>query len=263
MLVSCFKTAKTVIPIKDCLIDDIFSIIKSEVIKKKGYKSKLDLPCFTPSGTFITRKSSEIKQHSGLICLDIDKDCSKLEQIKDDHYTLCVHKSFSQNGLAVYVKIPSNINTHLFSFLSLERYYKEKYDINIDKSCKDISRLRFLSYDAGLYFCQDAKEYKELYTPTPTVTYKKSNNTTNSDILSKAVNKFLDAMPGHRHFTLLKQASLVGGYISGGEIEESVALYKFNQAINQKTTDKKQQRDFKKALVDAINYGKLSPLTKK
>ncbi|MBM2833775.1 MAG: ZnF protein [Candidatus Brocadiaceae bacterium] len=134
--------------------------IKNEA-EQKLFKNTL--PCFTASGVFSIRNLINLVKHSDLIAIDIDaKDNPILwEQFKEirqkliqDRYTYCLFTSCRGNGLAVVVRIDGT--KHLESFIFLEKYYREAYGLVIDKGCKDITRLRFVSYDKDLYLCESA-----------------------------------------------------------------------------------------------------------
>jgi hypothetical protein len=128
--------------------------VRSAIDTKEKEKLKKALPCVTISGTFSERMASGLIKHSGLICIDIDKDISHRKEIEEDPYTYACFASASGNGLAVIVKIdPAK---HLDSFTGLEKYYKDRCQITIDKSCKDVSRLRFVSYDPDTYINENS-----------------------------------------------------------------------------------------------------------
>ncbi|MFO0795417.1 MAG: BT4734/BF3469 family protein, partial [Candidatus Brocadiaceae bacterium] len=100
------------------------------------------------------------------MCLDVDKknndDMSVIREIfTNDEHTEALFASCSGTGLAVIVKIanrPSfDAGQWRSTFEFVENYYKSKYDITVDPSCKDVSRLRFVSYDPYLFFNSDAK----------------------------------------------------------------------------------------------------------
>lgn len=171
-MVSIFKHAKSTVTERNLSIEAYFDGIKNgqwqdEVLKyRTGKRNKEDkefIHGVTASGTFKERASSKIVKHSGLICIDIDaKDQIAeidIDAIKRDSYTYCVHQSLGGYGYAVYVKI--DCDRHLDSFLGLEQYYYVNYSIVIDKSCKDVSRLRFVSYDPELIVNEKAKVFKQ------------------------------------------------------------------------------------------------------
>lgn len=124
------------------------------------------VPGFTASGRFPkTRKASELEKHSGYIAMDFD-DIEDLEifasEIYADDYTYCGFKSISGEGLCVLVKIDGS--KHLDAYKALEHYYFTKYGEQVDYSCKDVSRLRFISYDPELFINPDSKKF-EKYLP--------------------------------------------------------------------------------------------------
>lgn len=125
---------------------------------------KQKLPAFTPSGLFARRNASELQSHSGRIAIDFDlQDNPALggslsqvrETLENDQYSEYVALSVSGQGLFVITRI--NGGRHAESFAYLERYYKETFDLVIDKSCKDISRLRFVSFDPDLFHNENAE----------------------------------------------------------------------------------------------------------
>lgn len=127
---------------------------QDEVLQyRAGKKEKKSLTAITASGVFKERKADKLIEHSGFICIDIDaKDqiCEiNIDVIKRDKFTYAVHKSVGGYGYAVFVRIDKQ--KHLDSFFGLEHYYFVNYSIVIDKSCKDTSRLRFVSYDPDIY----------------------------------------------------------------------------------------------------------------
>ena len=107
------------------------------------------------------RKEANVVNHTGLILFDIDKDHNpniedwgKLrDEIFKSDKVLCCFLSASFNGLAFVLKIiPGH---HKDVFYSIEREFKNLLNIVIDKSGKDIVRLRFISHDPGLKIKDD------------------------------------------------------------------------------------------------------------
>ena len=129
--------------------------------KRKELKEKT-LPYVTISGTFPEVRNKEgLAQHSGFLCLDIDDsaDLAKdWENVTNDRYTYGAFKSASGLGLAVFIKI--HPTKHLESFLALERYYLENYQIILDKSCKDVTRPRYVSNDPNAFINFSADTFK-------------------------------------------------------------------------------------------------------
>jgi hypothetical protein len=135
--------------------------IQDEAEQKK-YKNTL--PCYTPSGVFSNRKTDELIAHSNRLIIDIDmKDnpilLEKFNEIRKqliaDKYTCFLFTSCRGNGMAGGVKIDGAKHTETFQYL--EHYYREKHGLTIDKGCKDVTRLRYISYDPDLYLNDSAE----------------------------------------------------------------------------------------------------------
>jgi len=121
------------------------------------------LPYVTISGTFSKFGDANLIKHSGFICLDID-GLENIEEewgkiIKDEH-TYGAFKSASGKGIAVVVKI--NPKKHKESYKSLISYYLENFQIILDKSCSNVSRARFVSYDPNTFTNEESQVFNKL-----------------------------------------------------------------------------------------------------
>ena len=137
--------------------------------KDQRAELKLKIPVVTVSGLFKdTVKNANLITHSGLICIDFDavENVGQLKsELAKDPYTFAALLSASGNGLAAIVKIdPAK---HLESFTGLKAYYFKHYGQLIDESCKNVSRLRFLSHDPAPIINPESKLFKE-YQKAPT-----------------------------------------------------------------------------------------------
>jgi len=167
--VSIFSSAKVPKSERNLSIEAYFDGIKNgqwqdPVLQyRAGKLEKTKVPAVTASGVFVERSSSKLVSHSGLICIDVDaKDQIgqfDINEIIQDPYTYAVHRSVGGAGYAIYVKISPE--KHLEAFMGLEQYYFVNYNIVIDKSCKDVSRLRFVSYDPDLIINDKSKIFKQ------------------------------------------------------------------------------------------------------
>jgi hypothetical protein len=130
--------------------------IKDGATPKAIETLKTKLPYFAGSGTFSVRNNDGLKVHSGKLIIDFDK-LENLQETREkltsDKYSEYVFHSCTGRGLAVVVSIDPL--KHLESFLFLEKYYSTTYGLTIDKSCKDVSRPRYISYDPDLYHNPD------------------------------------------------------------------------------------------------------------
>lgn len=135
----------------DCL--QIINKIRSATDISAIRQLKGKLPCVTMSGTFLERNSGKLIEHSGLICIDIDgkdnPDIADMEDLKCKlsklpHVLYC---GLSVSGRGVFCLIPiADPNKHRQHFYSIEKDFQEM-GITIDSACKDITRLRYCSYD--------------------------------------------------------------------------------------------------------------------
>lgn len=140
--------------------------IRGELNKKKRDKIKATLENVTFGGTFSTRGNANLKQHSGLACLDFD-DVEKLDELKEainaDEYTMASFVSPSGNGLKVLVKIPrvDNNDDYQDYYVELIKYFSKYYQL--DEGTKDLSRATYLSYDSDLYINPESEVFTDKF----------------------------------------------------------------------------------------------------
>lgn len=147
--------------------------------KARQEAKKKDVPYVTISGLFNHRAKDGLVKHSGFICLDIDdvpldEMSEKIEQIKNDLFCFCLFKSISGKGFSVIVKIEPK--RHLDAFLGLEVYFAKKYELYLDKSCKDISRARFVSYDPDAFLNLESEKFTNYIPKSDKITKAKLPN---------------------------------------------------------------------------------------
>ena len=127
-------------------------------------KLKSALPAVTFCGVFKGRKASEIIEYNNLMILDIDdlpqKDFFNIKRVlSNDKYILSLWDSPSGQGLKCLIRIDSSIDKHKLIFNSLVLYFSENYQIILDKSGKDVSRLCFSSWDENIYYNNNSEIY--------------------------------------------------------------------------------------------------------
>lgn len=133
---------------------------------RKSYKNSLSL--FTGSARVKTRSSDDVIEHSGYIILDLDKveDMDNAwEKVTADPYTAFAFRSCSNQGIAVGVGIDPTKHTE--SYEGLSDHYAKQYDLEVDPSCKDVARARFVSFDPQTYLNAKAKKYVVPADPAP------------------------------------------------------------------------------------------------
>jgi hypothetical protein len=260
-----------------------YGYIKNEVEtlrskKNKAERSKIKqskLPCVTLSGIFQKRNKDNLKEHSGLMQIDIDdvQDYDAIyRKLISDEYTYVAFKSPSGNGIKLVVKINPSIDTHLEQFLSLQKYYFDEFKIEIDSACKDIARCMLLSYDPNIYCNPFSEVYAELYMPEPKEVPKTNNNAnytvnlnSNSDeeviqILTLEIeNNNIDITNGYENWVRV-------GFSLASSLGESGRSYfhrisKFNAGYNTNACDK-QYTNLLKRNNGAISLGTLIHITR-
>ncbi len=137
---------------------DLIRQVRAETDPEKRGQLKKGLSYFMFSGTFAKREAKGLIEHSGLICLDFDHvtqmDAVRV-QLQTDPHIVALFVSPSGDGLKVLVPIEGS--KHKEAFLALQDYFKQTYQLEVDKSGKDVSRACFVSYDDNLYFNPEAQ----------------------------------------------------------------------------------------------------------
>lgn len=159
--------------------------------KEQYNKLKLKLKAVTFCGYFENgRKLSNLIHYNKLIVIDLDNlndpDGVKAILIKDK-YIMALWDSPSSLGLKGLVKIDSTIENHKDYFLSLSIYFFQQYNVQLDKSGSDITRLCYISYDENIYFNDRSEIFSELVnieikTSANTKTSTEKFNLSNTDI---------------------------------------------------------------------------------
>jgi len=177
--ISYFKSpVKNTIPHSEISLSKVFEFIKSDVLKevtekiRNGSGSKIKiLPYITPSGTFTSRKESGLKDYSNIICIDADHCVIGLKDtIAGDMFLnpALIFVSPSGDGLKIYIVVNnSTVENHLKHIEALTRYFFDTYQLEIDPSCKDISRACFLCHDPDAYYSTGSIDSEALLSILP------------------------------------------------------------------------------------------------
>ena len=127
----------------------------NDVPDAKKYKSsRFDYVTF--SGIFSKRHKQYLEQHSGLLVLDFDniEDIDGLRSLLLNDELLCTELLFtspSGKGIKWVVAIDLDTASHEEYFIGIRNYIRQAYNIEIDKSGKDVSRACFLCHDSNAY----------------------------------------------------------------------------------------------------------------
>lgn len=116
--------------------------------------NNFDYCCF--SGVFSKRSDNTLIRHSGLLCIDFDHlpDPGDLFRrlLLDDYFdTQLLFRSPSGDGLKWIIPVDLAEYTHGDYFHAVAAYILHRYNVQIDKSGRDISRACFLPYDPDAY----------------------------------------------------------------------------------------------------------------
>jgi predicted P-loop ATPase len=263
--------------IKSGEFQDITLKIANEKDKKQRNELKKLAPYFTPSGVFGKRQASGLIQHSGLIAMDFDnlENIAPLEiALKNDPYSFAVFRSISHRGLCVLVKIDPT--RHLDSFKALELYYWTLLNATVDQSGKDVSRARYVSFDADLYINNRSKKYTD-FSKLEAMQGAKKNSValipeTDYDKIINNILKWWDSRYGYhdgqrnQNLFILAQAfneygidkdyclgylqnNIISDDFSSKELEQCVnSAYRRTTANTKKFEDKKTVEKVKKAI---------------
>lgn len=136
---------------------------ETDPTKRKALKDALPIVCW--SGRFTKRNERGMVEHSGILCLDLDKMppdamVDERERLKADPLTFALFTSPSGNGLKVLVRVNTDKAGHRHAFAALVERMGSPY---MDKSTSDPARACFLSWDPELYVNESA----EVFTPPP------------------------------------------------------------------------------------------------
>jgi hypothetical protein len=118
--------------------------------ENKEYKAN-NFPFVTFSGSFRYRKEKGLIKHSGLMVFDFDKltdvEGLKMQLLTDRYFeTDLLFTSPNGNGLKWVVSIDVTRFTHGQWFDAVSNYIKTNYQVEVDKSGRDVCRVCFLCY---------------------------------------------------------------------------------------------------------------------
>jgi len=232
-----------------------------EAIRQGDKAKKLELPAVLFSGTFTSRSDESIEDHNGLVVLDfdhVDVEATKSALAVDDHIYAC-WVSPSGNGVKALARV-SNPERHRDHFRALVRYFDERYGLQLDESGKNESRACFESYDPDIIVKTTCDVFKKFVSEealsaapaTPQV------STTDYTKLQIAVRMIQRAHDGEKHNVLIKAATLCGGYIAAGKLEEDeVYRILLREIMKRDVESEKNARD---AIHEGVEYGKTRPI---
>ena len=125
--------------------------------KEEADNKKKQLLAFTPSAVFSEKRQMPfLEMYSGFVHLDFDKLTQEQLQtafaiISKISYTSLCFISPSGNGLKVFVEVSTELEHHAIAYFQVQKYYEDATGLKADPSCKDVTRLCFMSHDPNAY----------------------------------------------------------------------------------------------------------------
>ena len=193
---------------KKC-ITDIRNTNVSDPKAAKAMKTA-NLPCVTISGLFEgERKASQVTVMNPIICVDIDviPQTMTLEELKKNVFELpyVFYVSLSARGEGIFALVYYNMEKGFLNTFKSLQYDFRVMGIEIDKACKDICRLRFVSWDENTLEKEDVEMYDEEYLEAfadpqfhKETKERSVNNTYIDDYFTFCVIEYLIKMCGYR-----------------------------------------------------------------
>ncbi|MAK54263.1 MAG: hypothetical protein CML17_00160, partial [Pusillimonas sp.] len=248
--------------IKEGATKDLVKRIRAERNKNERNELKKGLPAICFSGVFNKRNDKSLVQHSGIICLDFDGYEKKKEllthkeNLSKDPYVYAAFVSPSGNGLKVLVRVPADPDNHVNYFNALQKHFDSPH---FDKTCKNLSRVCYESFDPVLYINENASlwdkidepEYRELVSrrDPPTIPITDENKIV--DILIKWWTKKYPMVEGQRNQNTFVLAMALNDY----GINKSLASYVLNNYATQDFPESEIQRTIDSAYEHTQNFG--------
>jgi hypothetical protein len=153
------------------IFQETLAVQNRKAAKAAIRRLKACLPAVLFSGTFSVRNASGLIQHSGVLCCDLDdlgEQLHKLrEQIENDEHVLAVFVSPSGDGLKILIPILADAAQHKNSFIAAQEHFRKVYNVELDESGSDVSRLCFLSTDDDIYVNDEAVVLPAVITVKP------------------------------------------------------------------------------------------------
>ena len=154
--------------------------LRAEEDEEKQTNMKKRLPSFTVSGVFKGGCAKEnLSAPSGYICIDVDQHdnthITNFSEFKDfaEAFPWVAYCGLSSRGKGFFMVIPYKDSTkHEKYFDFIEKLFS-LYGVVIDRTCRNINRLRFVSYDEEPYINEDATPFDLVLPSEPKMKPKK------------------------------------------------------------------------------------------
>ena len=245
---------------------------KGLVDKAKGDShAKRNLPAIAFSTFTKSVANSNLLTHSGYFHFDIDNVTdSERENIKCKltklPYTYALWQS-PNGGLKGLLRI--SVVKSDYEYKAYFKHFESIFDdmgIVIDKSCKDVRRYCYVSYDVGVFVDDDCETVRLTVPPALTITThiqptpKKRGTVSIDDRLNTILH---NCRLGQFHAMRYKAGVIIGGLISGGQADESlIDVYQsWSDTIHSTFGDSESViRREVKTFADGLEAGRRSPI---
>jgi hypothetical protein len=171
MVPNCHLTKTTHMPLMDIIADiksgrwsgPVEAVRRAQKNDNKARSDRLKkkLAAIMFSGKFSQRDAKHLLYHSGVLCADLDGLNEKLARVRSsieaDPFTFATFTSPTGTGLKVLYRIPANLEIHDAAFHIVARHLQDRHSAKADHTCKDVSRLCFVSHDPDLYLNLDSE----------------------------------------------------------------------------------------------------------
>ena len=230
-------------------------------VRSGNKEAKKKLPVVLFSGEFSSRKDEALFEHSGLVVLDFDHvDVDKTKQaLATDDFVLACWTSPSGDGIKAVVKI-TNPERQRDHFRSLIAYFDKQYGLQVDETGINESRACFESYDPDIVIKDDVKKFGAFLTEQALQQTPINDEYEYTDYmkLNLAARMIRNAEDGEKHMALIKAATLCGGYIAAGKMEEEEVVRVLFREICKRDIDSESQAQA--TIRDGIEKGKTMPI---
>jgi hypothetical protein len=256
--------------IREGKVKDKIEQIRSEEDQELIGKLKMELPAVLYAGVFNIpikktrtdgtvyesyRNDKSLSIHSKLIPIDVD-DVDPIKYKAEAHkdpYIYALWTSPSGTGVHGLIKIADG-NKH-------EQHYNallKRYPV-FDPTARNPSRILFMSYDPDIYINNDSKTFFEVIEDIRNEGMQMTGATTDYSKLNIASKMIQKAEMGKRHHSVIKAAYLVGGWVSGGLVEESIAKKVLDYEVLKKFGPQEADAEYQ-AVEDGIKAGQFMPI---
>tara|TARA_E500000318_G_scaffold108077_1_gene118262 strand:- start:26025 stop:27923 length:1899 start_codon:yes stop_codon:yes gene_type:complete len=232
-----------------------------EQVRSGDKEKKTQLPAVLFSGEFLSRSDSDILEHSGFIVLDFDhvEVPSVKKVLATDDFVYSCWVSPSGDGVKALVKI-THPERHRDHFRALVRYFDARYGLELDTTGGNESRACFESYDPDIIIkttCQKFGKFvsEEKFEEPPKEVVTQHTDYEKLNIAARMVRRAAD---GEKHSILIKAATLCGGYVAAGKLEEDEVIRVLSREISKRDIDSMESA--LATIREGLEYGKTRPI---